>query len=232
MVNSMVIEHFNATVSADGLYLKLQAKVPKAFIDIMARAYTKFDATYANTLVIQSTLCSTVEPFVFKVGPDFDKLREPQHQQGHQASDDANPQDYCRSPGKAAEGAVHINDIVLHWRSSYQCGDSGPPPPPGHPSFSSQPRQSGGSGYGFPNFAMGGCNTPTPTTKEQHKYYMSAFAFCSGGKTDNKEVNYNNNTRKGKSPRAAGKNGAEGRRCEHGFTKGRCRGSHPPGVVY
>jgi hypothetical protein len=56
---------------------------------------------------------------------------------------------------------------------------------------------------------MGGRNTPTPTTKEQYKYNTSAFAFGSGGKTGNKEVNSNNNTRKHKSPRAAGKKGAE-----------------------
>jgi hypothetical protein len=52
--------------------LKLQAKVPKAFIGLMARAYAKFDATYANTHVIQSTVHNTIEAIVLDVGPDFD----------------------------------------------------------------------------------------------------------------------------------------------------------------
>jgi hypothetical protein len=58
---------------------------------------------------------------------------------------------------------------------------------------------------------MGGRNTPTPTTKEQYTYDTSAFAFGIGGKPGNKEVNSNNNTCKHKSPRAAGKKGAEGK---------------------
>jgi hypothetical protein len=58
LVNLTVIENFNATVSTDGLFLKLQAKVPKAFINLMARAYAEFDATYANSCVIQSAICS------------------------------------------------------------------------------------------------------------------------------------------------------------------------------
>jgi hypothetical protein len=48
LVNAMVIEHFNAAVSVDDLFLKLQAKVPKAFINVIARAYAEFDVTYAT----------------------------------------------------------------------------------------------------------------------------------------------------------------------------------------
>jgi hypothetical protein len=74
LVNAMVIEHFNATVSVDGLFLKLQAKVPKAFINVMARAYAEFNATYSNTHVIQSALRTTIEEIVLKLGPDFDNV--------------------------------------------------------------------------------------------------------------------------------------------------------------
>jgi hypothetical protein len=74
LVNAMVIKHFNAAMSVDGLFLKLQAKVPKAFINIMARAYAKFDATYSNMRVSQSTLCMTIEEIVLELGPDFDNV--------------------------------------------------------------------------------------------------------------------------------------------------------------
>jgi hypothetical protein len=70
----MIIKHFNATVSTDGLFLKLQAKVAKAFISLMARAYAEFDATYTNMHVIQSTVCNTIEAIVLDVGPDFDNV--------------------------------------------------------------------------------------------------------------------------------------------------------------
>jgi hypothetical protein len=60
LVNLMVIKHFNMTVSTDSLFLKLQAKVPKAFIDLATRAYAEFDVTYTNTRVIQSALRKTI----------------------------------------------------------------------------------------------------------------------------------------------------------------------------
>ncbi len=41
LINVMVIENFNAAMSVNGLFLKLQAKVPKAFIGLMARAYIR-----------------------------------------------------------------------------------------------------------------------------------------------------------------------------------------------
>jgi hypothetical protein len=106
---------------------------------------------------------------------------------------------------KQQKSIVSINNAVLHRCFSYKCGDSAPTPPPGRP-FSTQPRQSDGGGDGFPSFAMGGRNTPTPTKK----YDASAFAFDGGnGKTSN-EVNSNNNsTRKHKSPRAMNKDGGD-----------------------
>jgi hypothetical protein len=214
LVNLMVIEHFNSTVSTDGLFLKLQAKVPKAFIDLMARAYAEFDPTYANTLVIQSTVRNTIEAIVQDVGPDFNNIwskgqidalsiachTKPQMQllwhEGDKyicAKNYKNPnidQDakhqlipILRITSKAQEkqqkNFVHIDDAVLHRHSSYKCGDSASPLPPGCP-FSTQPRQSGGGGDGFPSFAMDGRNTLTPTKK----YNMSTIAFGGGyGKT-------------------------------------------------
>ena len=41
LINSKVIENLNAAMSVEGLFLKLQAKVPKAFIGLMARAYIR-----------------------------------------------------------------------------------------------------------------------------------------------------------------------------------------------
>ncbi len=74
LINLTVIEHSNATVSTDGLFLKLQAKVPKAFIDLTARAYAEFDLTYANTRVIQSMVCNTIKAIVLDVGLDFNNV--------------------------------------------------------------------------------------------------------------------------------------------------------------
>jgi hypothetical protein len=54
--------------------LKLQAKVPKAFSNLMARAYAEFHATYANTCVIQSAVCNTIKATVLDIGPDFDNV--------------------------------------------------------------------------------------------------------------------------------------------------------------
>jgi hypothetical protein len=61
-------------MSTDGLFLKLQAIVFKAFIDLMARANAKFDVTYASTCVIQSTVRNTIKAIVLDVGPDFDNI--------------------------------------------------------------------------------------------------------------------------------------------------------------
>jgi hypothetical protein len=65
-----------------------------------------------------------------------------------------------------------------------------------------QPGQSGGSGDGFPSFAMGGCNISTPNKK----YNMSRFTFGGGENKTSKEINSNNNsTCKCKSPHTAKK---------------------------
>jgi hypothetical protein len=74
LVNLMVIKHLNTTVSTDGFFLKLQAKVPNAFINPTARAYAEFNVTYSNTRGIQSAICNTIEEIVLDVGPDFDNV--------------------------------------------------------------------------------------------------------------------------------------------------------------
>jgi hypothetical protein len=74
LLNAIIIEHFNTAVSVDGLFLKLQAKDPKAIIDIMARAYAKFNATYSNMRVIQSALCMTIKETVLELGSDFNNI--------------------------------------------------------------------------------------------------------------------------------------------------------------
>ena len=74
LVNTQVGENFNVTVSDDGLSLKLQAKIPRAFIDLGARAKAEFDVSYANSRVIMSAFRSTVDDIVKTVGPDFDNV--------------------------------------------------------------------------------------------------------------------------------------------------------------
>jgi hypothetical protein len=77
LINLMVIkhiEHFNAILSTDGLFLKLRAKVPKAFINLTARAYAEFDRAYTNTRVIQCAVHNTIKAIVLDVGPDFDNI--------------------------------------------------------------------------------------------------------------------------------------------------------------
>jgi hypothetical protein len=54
-------------------FFKLQAKVPKAFIDLTASANAEFDTTYANTHVIQSAVCNTIKAIELDVGTDFKK---------------------------------------------------------------------------------------------------------------------------------------------------------------
>ena len=74
LVNTQAGENFNVTVSEDGLSLKLQAKIPRAFIDLGARARAEFDVLYANSRVIMSGFRSTVDDIVKTVGPDFDNI--------------------------------------------------------------------------------------------------------------------------------------------------------------
>ena len=74
LVNTQAGENFNVTVSEDGLSLKLQAKIPRAFIDLGARARAEFDVSYANSRVIMSGFRSTVDDIVKAVGPDFDNI--------------------------------------------------------------------------------------------------------------------------------------------------------------
>ncbi len=74
LVNTQAGENFNMTVSEDGLSLKLQAKIPRAFIDLGARARAEFDLSYANSHVIMSGFRSTVDNIVKTVGPDFDNI--------------------------------------------------------------------------------------------------------------------------------------------------------------
>jgi hypothetical protein len=248
LVNAMVIEHFNVAVSFDGLFLKLQAKVPKAFINVMARAYAKFNATYSNTRVIQSTLRTTIEEILLKLGPDFDNVWSkgqiealpfacrvnPQMQllwhEGNKnlcARNQHNPnidrdakhqmmpilRITAEAQEKQRKSTVCVEDLVFHRCSFYERGDSSLPPPPGCP-YLSHSHQSVSSGDGFPSYAMGRGNTPTPTTtsKQYQHNDTSAFAFGGGGKTGNKKGvsgNGNNSTRKRKSPRSLGKNGAD-----------------------
>jgi hypothetical protein len=74
LVNTQAGENFNVAVSEDGMSLKLQAKIPRAFIDLGARARAEFDVSYANSRVIMSGFRSTVDDIVKAVGPDFDNI--------------------------------------------------------------------------------------------------------------------------------------------------------------
>ena len=77
LVHTQAGENFNVTVSEDGMSLKLQAKIPRAFINYGARARAEFDILYANSCVIMSRFCSTVDNIVRAVGPDFDNIWSP-----------------------------------------------------------------------------------------------------------------------------------------------------------
>ncbi len=56
-MNTQVGENFNVTVSVDGLSLKLQVKIPRAFVNLEARACAEFDISYANSRMIMSGFC-------------------------------------------------------------------------------------------------------------------------------------------------------------------------------
>ena len=77
LINTMPAEHFNVTVSDDGMSLKLQMKIPRAFVDLGARARAEFDVTYKDTRVIMSACRSTVDDVIKAVGPDFDNIWSP-----------------------------------------------------------------------------------------------------------------------------------------------------------
>ena len=77
LVNTQVGESFSVTVSEDGLSLKLQAKIPRAFVDLGARARAEFDVSYANSRVITSGFRSTIDDIVKAVGPDFNNIWSP-----------------------------------------------------------------------------------------------------------------------------------------------------------
>ncbi len=74
LVNMQVGDNFNVMVSEDGLSIKLQAKIPRAFINLGARACTGFEVLYANSSVIMST---TVNAIVRTIGPDFHNIWSP-----------------------------------------------------------------------------------------------------------------------------------------------------------
>ncbi len=74
---TQVGENFNETVSEDGLSIKLQAKIPRAFIHLGARARAEFDVLYANSCVIMSGIHTTLGAIVRTVGPDFDNIWSP-----------------------------------------------------------------------------------------------------------------------------------------------------------
>ena len=74
LVNTQAGENFNVTVSEDGLSLKLQAKILRAFIELGARARAEFGVSYANSPMIMSGFRSTVYDIVKTVGPDFDNI--------------------------------------------------------------------------------------------------------------------------------------------------------------
>jgi len=52
----------------------LQAKIPRAFIDLGARARAEFDVSYTNSRVNMSGFCSTVDDIIKTIGPDFDNI--------------------------------------------------------------------------------------------------------------------------------------------------------------
>ncbi len=72
LVNMQVVENFNVTVAEDDLTLKLQGKTQG---DLRARSRAEFDVSYANSCVIMSGFCSTVNAIIKTVGPDIDNVR-------------------------------------------------------------------------------------------------------------------------------------------------------------
>ena len=77
LVHSTIAEDFRVEVSDDGLSIKLQSKVPKAFLDLTARANAEFDQRYEEARVILSGFRSAVDTIVRCYGPDFDSIWSP-----------------------------------------------------------------------------------------------------------------------------------------------------------
>ena len=165
-MNTQAGENFNVTVSEDGLFLKLQAKIPRAFIDLGARARAEFDISYANSRVIMSGFRSTVDVIVKTVGPDFDNIwsqgqidplpfacrGNPAMQIMWHEGDDALRiklhQNNCIDADVKHQmmpvlmvSTVRIKDAVLCCRSSYESGDCTlhPAPTPRCPIFTPRP---------------------------------------------------------------------------------------------
>ncbi len=74
LVHSTIVEDFRVEVSDDDMSLKLQSKVPKAFLDLTSRANAEFDQRYENARVILSRFRSAVDIIVRCYGPDFDSI--------------------------------------------------------------------------------------------------------------------------------------------------------------
>ncbi len=74
LVHTAVSDSFRVTVLEDGLSVRLQAKIPKAFIDLVPRAFAEFDLNSENSCVIESGFRSTVDMIARTVGPDFDNI--------------------------------------------------------------------------------------------------------------------------------------------------------------
>ncbi len=71
LVHSTIAEDFRVELSDDGLSLKLQSKVPKAFLDHTSRAKAEFDQRYKVSRVILSGFRSAVNTIVRCYGPDL-----------------------------------------------------------------------------------------------------------------------------------------------------------------
>ncbi len=77
LVPSSTAKNFLVEVSEDGMSVKVRTKIPKAFIDLNARALAEFDTRYEDSRVIVSAFRSTVDSIVRNYGPDFDNIWSP-----------------------------------------------------------------------------------------------------------------------------------------------------------
>ena len=74
MVHNAHVDNFNAIVSKRGDKLKLLTKIPKVFLDLVARGRSEFDATNIQTGIYMSGIRATTNALVLDHGSDFDNI--------------------------------------------------------------------------------------------------------------------------------------------------------------
>ena len=74
LVHNSHVDNFNAVVSKRGDKLKLLTKVPKVFLDLVARGRSEFDATNIQTGIYMSGIRATTNALVLDHGSDLDNI--------------------------------------------------------------------------------------------------------------------------------------------------------------